>query len=549
MTEEEKSLNRPEIGLKFHEYLQDLYTILLENDISDEKRKSEALKVLTTIEDNIPENEYCWTDEVPNNLMFILLDKLLFLQINVDVLLRRGEFQLNYFTEKLIPSILNRPYLDLLQLIPDGEFSEEGKLYTTYTLISMSRYDLVRQVISQMTDYRFRAMCLIKMAEALIQKQKCSEVENIVYEIITEGNQAETYLERTMTSVEATKIMVQCNTEVAKILINQAIPEVLNIQNLWNRNEQLVKLVRNYARIREVKKAENVIDKITDPYFICKALIAIVDYNYCTGSNKSAQPMIKNILRQSRKVETFFKMEIAEELMVCLIRNRFYGDVFYFLPHFIQDQTLIASLYVSLAQKVNVSPHRLDFLQRACKRGSPNEETCLKIIEMYVNGGLFDLVNPVFIRLNDPYFICQAQCILAVGHFEYGDSRNLKSYLASAVDRLDEVSDPRKRFELWLVSIETHYVVGELPPVWGMIEKAVGEFNQFEVDEWRCLLDRYIPLVTRIRDVKWAFQIAASIQNCEKRMYFVNRVVETVGITGLNPGVLKLYLECVFNQE
>jgi len=162
------------------------------------------------------------------------------------------------------------------------------------------------------------------------------------------------------------------------------------------------------------------------------------------------------------------------------------------------------------------------------------------------NDGLFELANPLFKRLKDPYYLCQAYCKLAVGHFEM-DTPN--SLLASAVDKVEEVIDHRKKWDLWLCLIETHYRVGELPPIWRFIENAVIEFNGIKEEEWRGLLDRFVPLVTRIRELKWAFKIAESIEDSEKRMYFVNRVVESIGISELTPDIVKQYSQYIVTHD
>jgi len=386
MSQEEHQIIKPEVNIKFQKYLQELYSVLIEEDIPNDTRISEAQNILSIIDNNIPENEFVWSDYVPGNLMFLIIDRLLFFNIDICIILNRGNFDLNYFTKYLIPIILEKPYINLITLIPEGEFPDQGRIYTAYSLIERNQEDLARIVINQISDYRFRAICLLRLAKHLQKQNQHSKIESLIYEIIIESSQAETHLQKTMSLVEATEVMIECNPTIAKLLMKQALPEVLKINNdSWNRHDQLVKLAGNYAKIGECKKAEKMIGHMTDQYFVAQGWIALVDYYYQIGSNKIAQPIIKLILRISRKLEAYFRWQITEKTMTCLIKYKFYGDVFFFLPHFIHDLTELASAYICLAKPITNGFRQVNFLQRSLKNGSPNEETCVQIIEIYVN--------------------------------------------------------------------------------------------------------------------------------------------------------------------
>jgi hypothetical protein len=544
MVEEEKIIIKPEIDRKFHNYVKELYEVLTAEELIPDYRRNKAAQLLVQLETDIPIPEYSWTDRVPNNLMFLLVDRLYYYHVSAAPLLNRGAFNLTYYTETLIEEIRQRPYLDFLALIPAGEFPDQGHTYAAYTLAYDEHYELARQVISQMQDYRLRARCLFKIAENLLEHQHQFEVESMVYDIILTGRQAETHLERTMSLVEATTIMTQCQPGLAKILLAQALPEVLNIKNdRWNREELLVTLAENYAKIGDREQIEKLIAYLTDPYFVAQGYIAMLDYGFRFKAKKITQPVLKEIRRQLRRIEPYFREQIMEKTMASFINHRKYSEVFAYLPQFTHDATELAAAYVTVANMVDHNFTRLGLIHHALKYGTPTETVCVQIIEFYAQEGLFELARPVLSRLTDPYYLCQAYCRMSRWHFDHSNNNEDRiSYIISAKEQVELVPEPRKRWELLIELIETHYAVGELPPVWQLVEQAVNEFNLFpEDEEWRGLLNRFVPLVTRIREMKWSFKLATSIVNEEYRTYFVNRVVESVEVQDITPDVMKQF--------
>ena len=212
--------------VQFHKYLHELYEVLIEDTVSDEKRISTAKDILIAI-DTLPPEECQWTGKVPENIMFTLLDRLYFYQLNPQPLLFRGHISLNYFLEKLVPVIVNRTYIDIFQLVPieDEEDKEAGLLQTTFKLIDKGHFILAKKAIELLSVCRYRSMAILYKARKHLQDGDNLLVENLIYDAV-QIEQCYYLLARNPSLVEAASIMAKVNIEIAKELKSSSLASI-----------------------------------------------------------------------------------------------------------------------------------------------------------------------------------------------------------------------------------------------------------------------------------------------------------------------------------
>lgn len=165
----------------------------------------------------------------------------------------------------------------------------------------------------------------------------------------------------------------------------------------------------------------------------------------------------------------------------------------------------------------------------------------VQILELFAIERNYKMVDNIFINITGSFYRGVSYSKLAVIYHKQSEFYKACKNWQLATDELAKIMEPRQRFDLLLEVIETGYKIGEISPIKGLIEQAVIEFNKFTAKEWVCLVQRLVKLVIKVREVKWAFHLAAGLESEEYRLFFVKMIVESVGVTEIIHEVVNQY--------
>jgi len=547
MIEEETYIVKTEHHVQFLTHLRELYEALTEDNVPDEVRISKTLDILAAI-DTIPIGEYEWTGVVPENIMFIVIDRLYFYQLNTLPILNRGHFSLDYFLEKIVPVIVNRLYIDLLKLIPNEEYEENGTLQTIYKLIDIDQISTAQTLIENIASYRFQALTKIHLAKHHFDMGKITLVENLLYSAM-EKEQCYYLLARNPSIIDALPVMASVNKDIAEVLIVQAWGQSCNSEvSSSERNSCLLVVAKLFAEWGETDKVNKIIlENMTDPYYQGQANIALMEHFIIQNELKMALVIMSNIILCCRKLESNHRYQLALQTAFVLLKYEIYKLINRYLPnHLLTDKNQIADALVALAEKCRPTFVHLGFLKHAKDWGSPSQETYVKIIELYAKGKLYKMANHNLFNVTHPYYRGLMFGKLAVIYCKHLLIDEMNTSWIQAVAELNKDMELIQKLELYIELIESGYIIGELPAVRSFIEKAITIFNslKLEEEESKFLLKRLVSIVKNT-DLKWAFDIAGFILNKEQQSYFTNELIETFSVNDLTPEVVKQYWQLI----